>query len=218
MLEDAIAEASAPGTYFEAEAARGYRMLGTSASVLVEYDRAEEWITQGLAITSATERWNDHHYLRAHLSPSYRVEAVDTAGHWEAAYLAEAGIPIVRGWFRQSDFPQNEVLYDAVGRGAYLHWLRSMGVRYVVLTTAPVDYSARREALLLRGGRSGLPLVFRSPTTSIYRVPHPRPIVTGPARASVLALHTSSIAFHVAAPGTYHVAVRYTPYLRLSSS
>ena len=68
MLEDAIAEASAPGTYFEAEAARGYRMLGTSASVLVEYDRAEEWITQGLAITSATERWNDHHYLRAHLS------------------------------------------------------------------------------------------------------------------------------------------------------
>ena len=68
MLEDAIAEASAPGTYFEAEAARGYRMLGSSASMLVEYDRAEEWIPRGLAISSATERWNDHHYLRAHLS------------------------------------------------------------------------------------------------------------------------------------------------------
>ena len=68
MLEAAISEASAPGTDFEVEAARGYRMLGTSASVLVEYDRAEQWIRQGLDVTAATERWNDHHYLRAHLA------------------------------------------------------------------------------------------------------------------------------------------------------
>lgn len=68
ILEDAIAAASAPGADFEYEAARGYRMLGTSASVLVEYDRAEQWITQGLVVTSATERWSDHHYLRAHLA------------------------------------------------------------------------------------------------------------------------------------------------------
>ena len=52
-------------------------------------------------------------YLHAHLSPSYRVEAVDTAEHWPAAYLPDAGIPIVRGWYRQSDFPQNELLYDS---------------------------------------------------------------------------------------------------------
>lgn len=68
MLEQAIADASAPGTDFEYEAARGYRMLGTSASVLVEYDRAERWIAQGLDVTSATERWSDHHYLRSHLA------------------------------------------------------------------------------------------------------------------------------------------------------
>jgi hypothetical protein len=40
-------------------------------------------------------------FLRRHLSPSYRVEAVDTVGHREAVYLPEAGIPFVRGWFRQ---------------------------------------------------------------------------------------------------------------------
>src|SRR4051794_19548673 len=51
-------------------------------------------------------------FLHAHLSPSFRVEAVDTAEHWAAAYLPDAGIPIVRGWYRQSDFPQNELLYD----------------------------------------------------------------------------------------------------------
>src|SRR5207249_8420002 len=33
-------------------------------------------------------------YLRGHLTPSYRVEAVDTAGHWAALYLPEAGIPL----------------------------------------------------------------------------------------------------------------------------
>ena len=82
-------------------------------------------------------------YLHAHLSPSYRVEAVDTAEHWAAAYLPDAGIPIVRGWYRQSDFPQNELLYDrSLAAAPYEAWLRRLGVRYVVLTDAPVDYSA----------------------------------------------------------------------------
>src|SRR5581483_4400928 len=64
-------------------------------------------------------------YLKAHLSPSFRVEVVDTAEHWSAAYLPEAGIPIVRGWYRQSDFPQNELLYDSkLGAATYDRWLR----------------------------------------------------------------------------------------------
>jgi hypothetical protein len=151
-------------------------------------------------------------FLRRKLSPSYRVEAVDTAGHWDAVYLAEAGIPIVRGWFRQDDFPQNELLYDRVGPRAYVDWLRSMGVRYAVLTTAPDDYSARAEAQLLRSGRSGLEPVFRSATTAIYAVPSPKPIVTGPGRARVLTLRMKSVTFHVSRPGTYRVAIRYTPY------
>ena len=51
-------------------------------------------------------------YLHTTLTPDYRVEAVDTSDHWEAVYLPQAGIPIVRGWFRQNDFPLNELLYD----------------------------------------------------------------------------------------------------------
>ena len=101
-------------------------------------------------------------FLHGALSPGYRVEAVDTTGHWEAVYLPRAGIPIVRGWFRQGDFPQNEVLYDRLGPHSYLQWLHSLAVRYVVLTGAPDDYSARGEAALLRGGHSGLPVVYRS--------------------------------------------------------
>ncbi|MGB2875514.1 MAG: hypothetical protein WBB76_08585, partial [Gaiellaceae bacterium] len=65
-------------------------------------------------------------YLRAHLTPSYRVEAVDTTGHWAAVYLAEAQIPLARGGFRQDDFPQNKLLYDELGPSAYLRWLRGL--------------------------------------------------------------------------------------------
>ncbi|HEY8912763.1 helix-turn-helix transcriptional regulator [Lacisediminihabitans sp.] len=65
LLESAIAASAAAG--LEAETARGYRMVGTSASVLVEYDRAEKWIAAGLDQTARTERWNDYHYLAAHL-------------------------------------------------------------------------------------------------------------------------------------------------------
>ena len=94
-------------------------------------------------------------YLRAHLSPSFRVEAVDTAEHWPAAYLPDAGIPIVRGWYRQNDFPQNELLYDHnLAARTYTQWLRGLGVRYVVITDAPPDYSSRGEAALVNSGHS----------------------------------------------------------------
>jgi hypothetical protein len=152
-------------------------------------------------------------YLDHHLLPAYRVEAVDTSGHWEAVYLAQAGIPIVRGWFRQDDFPQNELLYDPMKPGAYLAWLRRMGARYVVLTDAPLDYSSRYEAALLRSGRSGLRIVDRTPDAVIYAVPKPVPILTGPGDPQVLALHESSIAMRLSQPGTYSLALRYSPYM-----
>jgi hypothetical protein len=152
-------------------------------------------------------------FLHRNLSPDYRVEAVDTAGHWEAVYLAQAGIPIVRGWFRQDDFPENELLYDPLGEHAYLAWLHRMGARYVVLTDAPLDYSARDEAELLRSGRSGLLPVFRTSDVTVYSVPNPVSIVTGPASPKVLSLGDSSIVLSLARPGTYRVAVNYSPYM-----
>ncbi|CAB4686373.1 MAG: hypothetical protein F2663_01735 [Actinobacteria bacterium] len=152
-------------------------------------------------------------WLSTRLTPSYRVEAVDTSGHWEAVYLAKANIPIVRGWFRQDDFPQNEVLYDPMGRKAYLDWLHQMGVRYVVLTDAPTDYSAADEASLLRSGRSRLPVVFRSAHLTIYRVPGARPIIAGPGNPSVTAIGDSNLTLLVRQPGRYRLALRFTPYL-----
>ena len=158
-------------------------------------------------------------YLQHRLSHSYRVEAVDTVGHWDAVYLPRAGIPLARGWFRQNDFPQNEVLYDdeALGRSAYLGWLRSLGVRYVLLPDTRLDYSSMREAQLLRSGRSHLLPVLRTDHITIYEVPSSRPLITGPAPARVVELTQTRVTVHVGGPGTYRLAFRYSPYWNASS-
>ena len=152
-------------------------------------------------------------FLHAHLSKSYRVEVVDTADHWAAAYLPAAQIPIARGWFRQDDFPQNKLLYDRrIPSGAYLRWLRGLSVRYVLLTDAPTDYSSQAEARLIRSGKSGLQKVRRIGHLTVYSVLHPRPIITGPATATVLRFDPSKLVFSIDAPGRYHVTVNWSPY------
>ena len=151
-------------------------------------------------------------YLHAHLGPSYRVEAVDTLGHWAAVYLPDARIPLARGWYRQDDFPQNDVLYGKLGRGAYLSWLHRLAVRYVVLTDSAPDYSARAEATLLRSGRSGLVPVLRTRHLTLFAVPQPIALVTGPYPARVLRLGGTSMTLALGGPGRYRVAVRYSPY------
>ena len=155
-------------------------------------------------------------YLRENLTPSYRVEAVDTVGHWPAAYLPAAGIPIARGWFRQDDFPRNNVLYRSLNRRTYLSWLRSLGVRYVVLPDAPLDYSAREEGALVSSGRSGLRQVYASAHTTVYEVPAPRKIVTGPGVARVVRLEQTRITLEIAKPGRYRIATNWSPYWRTS--
>lgn len=151
-------------------------------------------------------------FLHKNLTPSYRVEVVDTVNHWAAAYLPLAGIPLTRGWFRQDDYPQNEVLYNDPSRRAYLAWLRSLGVRYVILTQAPTDYSSRDEAALIRSGRSGLLPVFRAPNLTVYEVPKADPIITGPGQPRVLSLSTTQIQLRLSSPGRYRLAVHFSPY------
>jgi hypothetical protein len=156
-------------------------------------------------------------YLQTHVQTGYRVEAVDTSYHWPALYLARAGIPLVRGWFRQDDEPISALLYHPFTAAQYLAWLHRLGVSYVVLTDAPTDHSSRREANLVRSGNAGLRRVFTSRDVSIYAVPHARSIVSGPGRPAVLALRESRLAVHVSRGGRYRIAVRWSPYWHAST-
>jgi hypothetical protein len=142
---------------------------------------------------------------------------VDTSQHWPALYLARAGIPLVRGWFRQDDHPVATLLYRRFTATEYLAWLHRLGVAYVVLANAPTDRSSRREAALVRSGDLGLRQVFVTPEVSIYAVPHAQPIVTGPGRPAVLALRESRLVVRLPRAGAYRVAVRWSPYWHASS-
>lgn len=131
-----------------------------------------------------------------------------------AFYLARAGIPLARGWYRQDDFPQNSILYGPLTPHVYLHWLRHTAVRYVVLTDAPSDYSAQRESALIRAHPHLLRQVVRLPGTTIFEVAHPTPLIRGSGPAHVVSLGPTRALFTVSAKGTYHVAIRYSPYWR----
>jgi len=76
---------------------------------------------------------------------------------------------------------------------------------------------ARDEAKLLKSGKSGLTRVLRTPHVTIYAVPSPRPLITGPAPASVVSLTESQVTVRAAEAGTYRLAIRYSPYWMAST-
>jgi DNA-binding CsgD family transcriptional regulator/tetratricopeptide (TPR) repeat protein len=111
MLQDAVRRARADRQ--EAEAARAYRMLGTSASVLVEYERAEQWLREGIEYAERAELWNDRHYMAAHLG-----HVLWATGRWdEASEVAEHAIADGRGGLTTSITALHVRGYLALGRG-----------------------------------------------------------------------------------------------------
>jgi hypothetical protein len=141
-------------------------------------------------------------FLRAHDDPNFRVDALDTVGHWEAVRLPEAGFPITRGWYRQDDFPENAILYsDDLNLKTYVSWLHSRGVRYVLVPQDRLDYSSKREAVVA----AKLHFVTRRGHVAIYEVPHPRPIAPG---ATIVRLTHDQVMLRVPRAGRYTLAIR----------
>ncbi|MFB9747223.1 ATP-binding protein [Leifsonia shinshuensis] len=84
LLRTAAEEGAAHGR--EEAAGTAYRMLGSSASVLLQYDRGAGWLADGIAYAERIERWNDAHYLTAHLAhvrwaTGELAAAAELAGH-----------------------------------------------------------------------------------------------------------------------------------------
>jgi hypothetical protein len=156
-------------------------------------------------------------FLAERSTPNYRVEVVPTFDHWEAYWLPRAGIPLARGWYRQIDIARNELFYEKpLGPSAYREWLRGMGVRFVVLPSTRLGQKGEeREAALLRSGNSGLREAFRSPQLTIFEVPRPEPILTGPGSPVVTRFDHAGIEGRLPAAGSYGLKVRYTRYWRV---
>jgi hypothetical protein len=144
--------------------------------------------------------------------PGERLEIPLTRNHWEAAVVAPR-IPLARGWHRQLDEEANPLFYDRRPLTAtrYEEWLYDRAVRWVALPNVPLDFSARREAALLRsGGVPGLRLVSRTDNWTIWEVLPVPPPATGPARLA--GAGTDSFQLAVRQPGRIRVRATYTPY------
>jgi hypothetical protein len=143
--------------------------------------------------------------------PGERVEVVFTHNHWEAAYLATR-VQLARGWERQLDEKANPLFYDgrALTRARYHGWLRRNAVRWVALPDAPLDYSARAEARLLRRGAPFLRLADRTRRWRIYEVRDADPPASGDGRVTA----AGPDGFDVVAHRATVVRQRWTPYWR----
>ncbi len=148
-------------------------------------------------------------FLTRVVKPGERVEVPMTVNHWEASDLAKV-VPLARGWERQLDQKANPIFYDGetVTASRYHEWLRENAVRWVALPHAPLDYSARDEAVVLERGAKFLKLAYESPRWRIWEVRDTDPPASGGAKL----LGAGPNWFMVDAEHPTVVRYRYTKY------
>jgi hypothetical protein len=142
---------------------------------------------------------------------SQRVEVLPEEHHWESAYVPD-GIYIARGWERQLDRKLNPLFYQSapITGLQYRSWLDDLGVGYVAVPRAPLDYAARGEKRLLKKGPpSYLHKVFHSKNWTVYAVQNPSPLAIG---GKMVKLTPQGFVVDASAPGTVLVRVHWTPY------
>jgi hypothetical protein len=155
-----------------------------------------------------------------HATPA-RIEVVATVAHWEARWVAPE-VMLARGWERQLDRLRNGLFYASapVTPAHYRAWLSEQAVSYVALPDAPLDYSAKSEARLLRGvGAGGRPAYLREVWSSahwrLFAVLGAQPLVPAPTRLT----QVGSDSFTLVAPsaGAFTVRLHFSPYWTIAS-
>jgi hypothetical protein len=144
----------------------------------------------------------------------FRVEIPFTRFHREA-YEVAPRFPLARGWERQLDIEYNRLFYSGrLTPARYLDWLHRLGIRFVAVSDASLDYSARAEQALIDRGLPYFRLVMRSRHWRVYAVRDPTPLAEG--AATLVAVGPGALTLQATRPGTAFVRVRFTPYWALS--
>lgn len=153
-------------------------------------------------------------FLEANERSAGRVEVVFTHSNWEAATVA-IHFPLARGWERQLDVSRNSLFYDGtINERTYGQWLDENAVKYVALPDVPLDYSAKKEAEIVKAGPPYLALRWTSPHWKVYEVTSPHPLVVPEGDAQIVArtMAITRVRLQVNRPGSAVVRVRWTPY------
>jgi hypothetical protein len=144
-----------------------------------------------------------------------RIEIPLTGTHWESVHVPER-VPLARGWERQLDTRDAPLFYrPALDAANYHRWLQVNAVAYVAVPDVRLDYSADAEARLVAGGLAYLVPVWRSAHWRLYAVRSAAPLVSPP--GALRSLDSAGFALSLPRPGSYTVAVRFTPYWSLKA-
>jgi hypothetical protein len=142
-----------------------------------------------------------------------RIEVVPTVDHGEARWMAPHAM-LARGWERQLDQKDGALFYDETHTpltpARYRAWLSEQAVSYVALPDAPLDYSAKGEARLLRRPPAYLREIWHSRHWRLFAVLGARPLAQAP--AVLTSATTDSFTLSTPRPGSTTVRIRFTPY------
>jgi hypothetical protein len=142
----------------------------------------------------------------------FRVQVPPTRNRWEANYVG-AEFPLARGWLRQAESDDFDLFQDGnLTAAAYREWLDERGVAFVALSLgAEPDYLSEDEIELVRGGLPYLDEVWSNEDWELYEVTDPAPLAAAPVRLS-----DTGFELDADAPGVTRVAVRWSPYYRVT--
>jgi hypothetical protein len=145
-----------------------------------------------------------------------RVEVVDPASQWSAAYVAPS-FPLARGWDRQVDRADNPLFYSGTLTARTYHsWLSGLAVGWVALPrTARIDYASVAEASLVQRDPHYLQPVWQNPNWRLYRVVDAHPLIRG---ATTTSVSSDGVTFDAANAGVVGLQLRWSPYLTLTAN
>jgi hypothetical protein len=144
-----------------------------------------------------------------------RVEVVPSTSHREASALAPY-VNLARGWNRQADVARNPMFYRTehpFTAHQYERWLRSWGVRFVVLPASTADYASRREAHLVRAGLPFLRQVWSDRIWTLYEVARPAAMAAAP--ASFIGWNAAGATVSMPTAGSTVLRIAWSPWLSL---
>ncbi|HEV2887822.1 MAG TPA: hypothetical protein VGX49_12980 [Jatrophihabitans sp.] len=145
-----------------------------------------------------------------------RVEVPEMAGHWDSVYLAR-GVPLARGWLRQTDVRLNDAVFykQKPTAESYRRFLTDNAVQYVAVPDAELTRFGKDELALISTRLPYLSPVWRNAHWILYQVQDFAPLVDPPAR--VLSQQPDAIVVAVRPNSTVRVRLRWYRWLGMES-
>ncbi|CAG4918899.1 hypothetical protein [Acidithrix sp. C25] len=176
----------------------GWEFISIEAPI---FDPSAAWLTN-------SSNWSGLVRVLKASYPGQRVEYVDSLLHEGSYFLANSQIPLARGWFRQSDFNQNEIFYGVrLTSREYKDWLCSNQVRAVILPPAPYDYSSQREAQIVASPSTYLVNPIKIGEFKVFEVAG-----CPSAPLQIRSIGVTTISVSIAKAGSYLLPINFSPF------